>query len=59
MRPGWTIDFINIRDLQIIDRFVANCFPHHGYIWNYGAIPQTWEVGQDRGWGVLAKTIID
>jgi hypothetical protein len=21
-------------------RFVANCFPHHGYIWNYGAIPQ-------------------
>jgi len=24
-------------------RFVANSFPHHGYIWNYGAIPQTWE----------------
>jgi len=24
-------------------RFVANCFPHHGYIWNYGAFPQTWE----------------
>jgi len=24
-------------------RFVDNCFPHHGYIWNYGAIPQTWE----------------
>jgi len=24
-------------------RYVANCFPHHGYIWNYGAIPQTWE----------------
>lgn len=24
-------------------RFVANCFPHRGYIWNYGAIPQTWE----------------
>ena len=21
-------------------RYVANCFPHHGYIWNYGAIPQ-------------------
>ena len=20
-----------------------NCFPHHGYIWNYGALPQTWE----------------
>jgi inorganic pyrophosphatase len=24
-------------------RFSANCFPHKGYIWNYGAIPQTWE----------------
>lgn len=24
-------------------RFVNNCFPHHGYIWNYGALPQTWE----------------
>ncbi|XKL69055.1 hypothetical protein PGB90_006824 [Kerria lacca] len=24
-------------------RFVPNCFPHHGYIWNYGALPQTWE----------------
>ncbi len=24
-------------------RFVCNCFPHHGYIWNYGALPQTWE----------------
>ncbi len=24
-------------------RYVANCFPHKGYIWNYGAIPQTWE----------------
>ena len=21
-------------------RFVHNCFPHHGYIWNYGAFPQ-------------------
>lgn len=21
-------------------RYVANVFPHHGYIWNYGAIPQ-------------------
>ena len=21
-------------------RFVKNCFPHHGYIWNYGALPQ-------------------
>lgn len=24
-------------------RFVRNCFPHHGYIHNYGAFPQTWE----------------
>ena len=24
-------------------RFVKNCFPYHGYLWNYGAIPQTWE----------------
>ncbi|XP_065224803.1 inorganic pyrophosphatase-like isoform X1 [Planococcus citri] len=26
-----------------VPRFVPNCFPHHGYIWNYGALPQTWE----------------
>ncbi|KAJ8271802.1 hypothetical protein COCON_G00106610 [Conger conger] len=24
-------------------RYVANVFPHKGYIWNYGAFPQTWE----------------
>ena len=24
-------------------RFVGNVFPHRGYIWNYGAFPQTWE----------------
>lgn len=24
-------------------RYVKNPFPHKGYIWNYGAIPQTWE----------------
>lgn len=24
-------------------RFVKNCFPYHGYLWNYGALPQTWE----------------
>lgn len=24
-------------------RFVRNLFPHHGYIHNYGAFPQTWE----------------
>lgn len=24
-------------------RYVANCFPYKGYIWNYGCVPQTWE----------------
>nr|XP_021505718.1 inorganic pyrophosphatase 2, mitochondrial-like [Meriones unguiculatus] len=24
-------------------RFTPNIFPHKGYIWNYGALPQTWE----------------
>ncbi|KAB8204448.1 inorganic pyrophosphatase [Aspergillus parasiticus] len=24
-------------------RYVRNCFPHKGYLWNYGAFPQTWE----------------
>ncbi|KAI1693340.1 inorganic pyrophosphatase domain-containing protein [Ditylenchus destructor] len=24
-------------------RFVHNVFPFHGYGWNYGALPQTWE----------------
>ncbi|KAF9108798.1 Inorganic pyrophosphatase [Mortierella sp. AM989] len=24
-------------------RFVRNSFPYKGYIWNYGALPQTWE----------------
>ncbi|CAJ0927080.1 unnamed protein product [Ranitomeya imitator] len=24
-------------------RYVSNVFPHKGYIWNYGAMPQTWE----------------
>jgi hypothetical protein len=23
-----------------LPRFVHNIFPHHGYIWNYGALPQ-------------------
>ncbi|VDM98202.1 unnamed protein product [Thelazia callipaeda] len=26
-----------------LPRFVDNIFPFKGYIWNYGAIPQTWE----------------
>lgn len=24
-------------------RFIKNVFPHHGYVHNYGAFPQTWE----------------
>ncbi|CAH8512928.1 unnamed protein product [Dicrocoelium dendriticum] len=24
-------------------RYVDNVFPYKGYIWNYGALPQTWE----------------
>ena len=38
---------MNNIEIMISIRFVANCFPHHGYIWNYGAIPQTWEVRGD------------
>ncbi|CAK9290230.1 unnamed protein product [Gordionus sp. m RMFG-2023] len=26
-----------------VPRFVHNIFPYNGYIWNYGALPQTWE----------------
>ncbi|KAF7302576.1 Pantothenate kinase [Mycena chlorophos] len=25
--------------------YVRNVFPHHGYIWNYGLLPQTWDEG--------------
>ncbi|KAI7862846.1 inorganic pyrophosphatase [Spinellus fusiger] len=24
-------------------RFISNIFPYKGYLWNYGAFPQTWE----------------
>ncbi|KAK3386451.1 inorganic pyrophosphatase [Podospora didyma] len=24
-------------------RFTTSCFPYKGYLWNYGALPQTWE----------------
>lgn len=33
-------------------RYVRNCFPHHGYIWNYGAFPQVCL------WASLSLTII-
>lgn len=29
-------------------RFVKNLFPYHGYIHNYGALPQTWENPTER-----------
>ncbi|CAO3703642.1 unnamed protein product [Rhizopus stolonifer] len=37
--PRWTNAKLENEKL----RFVRNCFPHKGYIWNYGAFPQTWE----------------
>lgn len=35
-------------------RFVKNSFPFHGYLWNYGALPQTWESPNelDHGTGI-------
>nr|QBH74112.1 inorganic pyrophosphatase [Carausius morosus] len=52
--PRWTNAKMEINTKELLNpikqdlkkgklRFVANCFPHKGYIWNYGAIPQTWE----------------
>lgn len=29
-------------------RFVTNLFPQKGYLWNYGAIPQTWESNTEK-----------
>uniref|UniRef100_A0A8C6W362 inorganic diphosphatase n=1 Tax=Nannospalax galili TaxID=1026970 RepID=A0A8C6W362_NANGA len=29
-------------------RYTPNIFPHKGYIWNYGALPQTWEDPHQR-----------
>jgi len=52
--PRWTNAKMEISKEELLNpikqdikkgklRFVRNCFPHHGYIWNYGAFPQTWE----------------
>lgn len=52
--PRWTNAKVEISKDEIMNpikqdvkhgklRYVRNCFPHHGYIWNYGAFPQTWE----------------
>ncbi|KAK4184030.1 inorganic pyrophosphatase [Podospora australis] len=38
--------FLNPITQDLLDgepRFTKNCFPYKGYIWNYGALPQTWE----------------
>lgn len=36
-------------------RFVKNCHPYKGYLWNYGTLPQTWEspLEKDEGSGAL------
>ncbi|EPS44610.1 hypothetical protein H072_1366 [Dactylellina haptotyla CBS 200.50] len=52
--PRWTNAKLEISKDEILNpikqdikkgklRFVRNCFPHKGYLWNYGAFPQTWE----------------
>ncbi|CAI2184857.1 6569_t:CDS:2 [Funneliformis geosporum] len=52
--PRWTNSKMEISKEELLNpikqdvkkgklRYVRNCFPHHGYIWNYGAFPQTWE----------------
>jgi inorganic pyrophosphatase len=52
--PRWTNAKVEISKDEVLNpikqdvkkgklRFVRNCFPYKGYIWNYGALPQTWE----------------
>ncbi|KAH9873632.1 hypothetical protein IAQ61_004256 [Plenodomus lingam] len=52
--PRWTNAKMEISKEEVLNpilqdtkkgklRFVRNCFPHKGYLWNYGAFPQTWE----------------
>ncbi|RFU32013.1 hypothetical protein B7463_g4326, partial [Scytalidium lignicola] len=52
--PRWTNGKMEISKEELLNpikqdvkkgklRFVRNCFPHKGYLWNYGAFPQTWE----------------
>ncbi|KAI0526056.1 inorganic pyrophosphatase [Xylaria bambusicola] len=52
--PRWTNAKLEISKDELLNpikqdvkkgklRFVRNCFPHKGYLWNYGAFPQTWE----------------
>ncbi|KAF2905472.1 hypothetical protein ILUMI_00705 [Ignelater luminosus] len=64
--PRWTNAKMEITMKEILNpikqdvkkgkpRFVSNCFPHHGYIWNYGALPQTWENPEHLDDGTGAK----
>ncbi|KAL7932563.1 inorganic pyrophosphatase [Trichoderma chlorosporum] len=52
--PRWTNNKLEIAkdeslnpikqdNLENKPRYVRNCFPYKGYIWNYGAFPRTWE----------------
>lgn len=52
--PRWTNGKLEISKEEFLNpikqdvkkgklRFVRNCFPHKGYLWNYGAFPRTWE----------------
>ncbi|KAL5086762.1 Inorganic pyrophosphatase [Trichoderma cf. simile WF8] len=52
--PRWTNNKLEITKDEILNpikqdtlenkpRYVRNCFPYKGYIWNYGALPRTWE----------------
>ncbi|KAI1137987.1 inorganic pyrophosphatase [Hypoxylon sp. FL0543] len=52
--PRWTNAKLEISKDELLNpikqdikkgklRYVRNCFPHKGYLWNYGAFPQTWE----------------
>ncbi|KAK7459303.1 hypothetical protein CaCOL14_002752 [Colletotrichum acutatum] len=52
--PRWTNAKLEISKEELLNpikqdikkgklRYVRNCFPHKGYLWNYGAFPQTWE----------------
>lgn len=36
-------------------RYVSNCHPYKGYLWNYGTLPQTWEspLEKDEGSNAL------
>lgn len=52
--PRWTTAKMEINKKEILNpisqdikhntlRYVHNIFPYHGYLTNYGALPQTWE----------------